>query len=142
MESRNKRNFNRKLDQLIAASENQQLADELDRTRSFLGALVGLHWPDSLYEQLDAPGRYKNTFIALTTLLQAESLQTPVILLLEDIHWLDADSIALLNQLGRILALPENQAYPLAILATSRSSKDDLAFMELNFTDLGLAGLP
>jgi class 3 adenylate cyclase/tetratricopeptide (TPR) repeat protein len=141
-ESRSKRNFNRKLDQLIAASHDGQLADELDRTRSFLGALLGLHWPDSLYEQLDAPGRYKNTFIALTTLLQAESLQTPVILLLEDIHWLDADSIAFLAHLGRILALPENQAYPLAILATSRLGKGDLASMELNFSDLALAGLP
>jgi predicted ATPase/class 3 adenylate cyclase len=141
-ESRSKRNFNRKLDKLIAAIGDQQLTDELDRTRSFLGALVGLHWPDSLYEQLDAPGRYKNIFIALTTLLQAESLQTPVILLLEDIHWLDADSGAFLTQLGRILGVQENLVYPLAILATSRFGRHDLALMELNFSDLALAGLP
>jgi len=140
-ESRSKRNFNRKLDQLIAATGDQQLADELDRTRSFLGALVGLHWSDSLYELLDAPGRYKNTFIALTTLLQAESLQTPVILLLEDIQWLDADSSAYLTQLGRILAVQENLVYPLAILATSRFGKHDMPLMELNFSDLALAGL-
>jgi class 3 adenylate cyclase/tetratricopeptide (TPR) repeat protein len=141
-ESRNKRNFNRKMDTLIATIGDPQLANELDRTRSFLGALVGLHWPDSLYEQLDAPGRYKNTFIALTTLLQAESLQTPVILLLEDIHWLDADSGTFLTQLGRILAVQENQAYPVAILATSRSGKHDLGLLEQIFFDLTLAGLP
>ena len=140
-ESRSKRNFNRKLDMLITAVADQQLADELDRTRSFLGALVGLHWPDSLYEQLDAPGRYKNTFIALTSLLQAESSQTPVILLLEDIQWLDADSGAFLNQLGRILTVQKNLVYPLAILATSRSGSQNPALAGLNFSDMALGGL-
>ena len=140
-ESRSKRNFNRKLDELIAATQDQMLAGELDRTRSFLGALIGMHWPDSLYEQLDAPGRFKNSFIALTTLLQAESLRIPVILVLEDIHWLDSDSSAFLVQLGRILSVKENLAYPLTILATSRIGKRDLALKDLDFSELALSGL-
>ena len=140
-ESRSKRNFNRKLDELIAATQDQMLAGELDRTRSFLGALINLHWPDSLYEQLDGPGRYKNSFIALTTLLQAESLRTPVILVLEDIHWLNSNSSAFLVQLGRILGVKENLAYPLTILATSRNGKRDLALKELDFSELALSRL-
>jgi predicted ATPase/class 3 adenylate cyclase len=141
-ESRNKRNFNRKLDTLIATTGDRGLADELDRTRSFLGALVGLQWSDSLYELLDAPGRYKNTFIALVTLFQAESLQKPVILLLEDIQWMDVDSGAFLTQLGRNLAMQENMVFPIAILATSRLGKQDLAPLGVDFSDLRLAGLP
>ena len=55
-EARNKRSFNRKLDDLVADTQDKRLADELDRTRSFLGALVGLHWSDSLYEQVERAG--------------------------------------------------------------------------------------
>ena len=108
VEARNKRSFNRAVDQLIATTSDPRLADELDRTRSFLGALVDLQWPDSLYEQLDAKGRYENTFLALAALLQAESQRHPVIFLLEDAHWLDDDSRDFLPRLlraihGRIL---------------------------------------
>jgi class 3 adenylate cyclase/tetratricopeptide (TPR) repeat protein len=117
-EARNKRSFNRKLDQLISSGHDDLLLAELDRTRSFLGALVNLHWPDSLYEQLEAQGRYENSFTGLVTLLQAESLQRPVILLLEDVHWLDQDSKAFLRRLTR--GLQEVRSYPIALLATAR----------------------
>lgn len=117
-DARNKRSFSRKLDRLIATTQDQTLVAELDRTRSFLGALVNLHWPDSLYEQLDARGRYENTFSSLVTLLQVESRQKPVILLLEDVHWLDDDSQAFLQELVQLLA--EAGDYPVAILATAR----------------------
>lgn len=123
-ESRNKRSFNRKLDGLIAELEDRDLADELDRTRSCFGALVGLEWPDSLYQQLDAQGRYDNTFIALSALLQAESFRKPVILFLEDAHWLDADSKVFLTYLARRLTSDERKSYPIAILTTARSERD------------------
>ncbi|HSR34984.1 MAG TPA: adenylate/guanylate cyclase domain-containing protein, partial [Anaerolineae bacterium] len=79
-EARNKRNFNRKLDGLINQLADRSLAQELDRSRSFLGALVDLRWPDSLYEQLDPQGRFENTFTALSTLFLAESKRQPVII--------------------------------------------------------------
>ena len=65
--------FNAKLDDLIASLPDLELAREIDRTRSVLGALVDLYWPESLYEQLDAEARYNNTFLALISLLKAES---------------------------------------------------------------------
>jgi predicted ATPase/class 3 adenylate cyclase len=120
--ARNKRSFNRKLDDLIAATGDETLLVELDRTRSFLGALVNLDWPDSLYEQLDAQGRYENSITGLLTLLKAESFQQPVILILEDAHWLDGDSKAFLRQFGQALA--KDQTYPIVILATARQEGD------------------
>ncbi|MEI2765544.1 MAG: hypothetical protein V9F82_07655 [Dermatophilaceae bacterium] len=33
---------------------------EISRTQSVLAAMVGIHYPDSLWEQLDARGRYQN----------------------------------------------------------------------------------
>lgn len=140
--ARNKRSFNRVLDDLIAASqESPYLAAELDRTRSFLGALVGLTWPDSLYEQLDAEGRYENTMIALISLLQAESLRSPLIFFLEDIHWLDADSKLFLPRLMRALTADERYHYPVAILSTARYEGAGLPVENLSFQEMHLAEL-
>ncbi len=119
-ETRNKRSFKGKLDDLIASTHGAELVEELERTRSCLGALLGLRWPGSLYEQLDAEARYQNTLIGLTALLQAESLRQPVILFIEDIQWLDDDTAAYIPRLMRALTADENTRYPIALIATSR----------------------
>ncbi len=97
----------------------QPLIDELIRTRSTIGALLDLHWPGSLYESLDAELRYQNTLIAVKTWLLAESCFQPVVLLIEDLHWLDSASHALLTTLTRNVA-----DAPLLILVTSRYADD------------------
>jgi predicted ATPase len=143
-ESRNKRSFNQKLDVLIEAIKVQDalLSEELDRTRSFLGALVDLYWPDSLFEQLDPQGRYENTWLALTALLQAESLRQPVLLFLEDAHWLDEDSRAYIPRLVRALTADENRSYPIAIIATVRpEAPEALLGQGLPYREIPLAGI-
>jgi class 3 adenylate cyclase/tetratricopeptide (TPR) repeat protein len=125
VETRNKRSFNRAIDHLIAATTDPQLADELDRTRSFLGALVDLTWPDSLYEQMDAKGRYENTFAAITALLRAESQVRPLIFLLEDGHWLDDDSRDFLPRLLRSLASVANEGGGVLFCVTARPMDTD-----------------
>ncbi len=101
-------------------AEAQRLAQELERTRSFLGALAGgLRWPGSLYEQLEPRLRFENMLTAFKTLIQAESLRQPVILLVEDAYWLDADSGVLLNSLTRNIG-----QYPVAVVLTSRYRDD------------------
>lgn len=145
VESRNKRSFNHKLDSLIELTQEREarLAEELDRTRSFLGALIGLRWSDSLYEQLDPPGRYENTLIALTVLLQAESLQQPVILFLEDAQWLDEDSKRFLAHLERLLRSVDNRSYPLALIATSRREQSEFPWNQgVVRREINLGGIP
>lgn len=139
-EARNKRSFNRVLDDLIAATPEVRLADELDRTRSFLGALVGLLWPDSLYEQLDAQARYDNTFLALSALLQAESIRNPVLLFVEDIHWLDTDSRAFLVRLQAVLEGDELGRRPIAVIMTGRPEPGALP-AELRVHELALGSM-
>ncbi|HKY53890.1 MAG TPA: adenylate/guanylate cyclase domain-containing protein, partial [Anaerolineales bacterium] len=58
-----KRIFDSKLRDLISDIPDLSLALELDRLRSVLGAMIDLRWPDSLYEQLDAEGRYNNMLL-------------------------------------------------------------------------------
>ena len=144
-DARNKRSFNRKLDHLIASTDDETLVWELDRTRSFLGAMVNLYWPDSLYEQLDAKGRYENSFIGLISLLKAESLQQPAILFLEDLQWLDEDSQDFLVQLER--ALTQGPPHSIAVIATARPeanralSKDFHRLHEINLGQMTISDL-
>lgn len=120
----NKSRFEERFDQLVEALEGiddipADLVVELTRTRSFLGALLGFHWPDSLYEQLDADLRHRNATMALKTLLLAESCRRPVVFELEDGHWLDDASQELLLSLSRNM-----EDYPLLLLITSRYTDD------------------
>ncbi|MFZ5879630.1 MAG: tetratricopeptide repeat protein [Chloroflexota bacterium] len=116
----NWRNFDNQLQSIIAATPDADLASELTRTRTVLAAQLKLFEPGSLYEHLDAKGRYENTFIALSTLIHAESLRKPLVLFIEDLHWLDEDTRSFLAYLVRnTLANPEKH-YPLAILTTTR----------------------
>jgi class 3 adenylate cyclase/tetratricopeptide (TPR) repeat protein len=118
--------FTKKMDGLIARIPDPELARELERTCSFLAALLDVHIPDSLYEQLDAEGRYNNTFLALIALLKAESLLQPVVLFLEDLQFTDPDSKEFLPRLKRALNA-SGVPFPVAIIVTTRPSGNLLA---------------
>ncbi|HMO38526.1 MAG TPA: tetratricopeptide repeat protein [Saprospiraceae bacterium] len=92
---------------------------ELLRTRSVLAAQLGIVYPDSIWEQLDAKGRYQNTIQAMINLIIAESLIQPIVLQLEDAHWLDDNSREVLQELPRHLG-----RYPILLLVTSRLLDD------------------
>ena len=100
-------------------SNARQIARELQRTRSILAALIGLYSPNSLYEQLEPKLRFQNSLVALKNLILGESLLQPVIIELEDTHWLDEDSHELLHFLTKNI-----EAYPIAILSASRYGDD------------------
>lgn len=92
---------------------------EIARTQSVLAAMVGVNYPGSLWEQLDARGRYQNGLAAMANLLLAEALLQPVVVELEDAHWYDEMSREFLAQFLR-----RAQAYPILFLATSRYEDD------------------
>ncbi|HOU15091.1 MAG TPA: AAA family ATPase [Anaerolineae bacterium] len=92
---------------------------ELRRVESVLGALVGLHWPGSLYESLEGELRYQNSLLAIKALVLAETFFKPVVLLLEDLQWLDPASYDVLTTLCRNV-----NEYPFLILITSRYLDD------------------
>lgn len=118
--------FDSEIARLAAAVPFDDLRSELLRTRSFLAALINVHWDDSLFSQLDAKERYQNTLIALSVFVCCESLLAPLILYIDDAHWLDGDSREFLTYLGRTLVADEARNYPLAILAATRPEPDPL----------------
>ncbi|MDO9302493.1 MAG: tetratricopeptide repeat protein, partial [Anaerolineales bacterium] len=122
--------FSRNIQELIESTTDAELAGELTRTSSVLAALINITQPNSLYESLDAKGRYENTLIALNVLLRAESLQKPLILFMEDTHWLDEDTGAFLSYFARILLAKPEKQYPIAIIATQRPEGDSVRIMD------------
>ena len=114
-----KKMFELRLNDLIENAADSELADELEWVRTALGALLDLNWADSLYEKLDAEGRYNIILTAMITLIKAESLRQPVLLFIEDAQFLDDDSKAFLPRLKRALTVG-NVEYPVAILISSR----------------------
>lgn len=120
-EAENKANFERRLNWLLndIQGSNYERADnirrELERTKPVLAALLGIKYKNSLWEQLDAKGRYQNTIAAFSALFLAESLVKPVVIELEDGHWFDDNSKAFLKEfIGQIKDLP------IFLLVTSR----------------------
>ncbi len=138
----NLENFTQCLGSLIEEVPDGELSAELARIRSVLSALLGLAQPGSLYEQLDAKGRHENTFLALGALLRAESLIKPIILFIEDIQWLDEETLAFLSYFTRSITADEKKNYPIAILATQRSGIAIAGLTRVaNIQFLNLAGL-
>lgn len=70
-----------------------------------LGAPVGIDFPDNeLTTALDAKVRKASLEDLLATCLRARSEREPLVLVLEDCHWIDALSRDLLEVLGRVTA--------------------------------------
>jgi len=110
-----KERFRHRLADLIARTPEPALQRALKQGEPFLGALLDLHWPASLYEQVEPQLRLANSMDALKNLFVAESNIRPVVIELEDAHWLDDESV----QLVRYLTITGGDQ-PLAIVAASR----------------------
>jgi hypothetical protein len=55
------------------------IISELNRTKSMIGFLIGQYWEDSLYEKLDAKGRYEHIIITIKSFLKAQSLKNQLL---------------------------------------------------------------
>ncbi|MEN0002537.1 MAG: tetratricopeptide repeat protein [Bacteroidota bacterium] len=105
--------------QLVAHKDISERVRELKRTKTILAALIGIDYEDSIWGQLDARGRYQNTIAAITNLFFSESLIQPMVIELEDAHWIDENSTELLHELLRQI-----KKYPIFLLITSRFLDD------------------
>src|SRR5437773_3831288 len=64
----------------------------LEDTLPYLFSVLGSEDPTSSLQQMDARIRRRRTFDALKRLFLRESLNQPLILLFEDLHWIDAET--------------------------------------------------
>ena len=76
----------------------------LETTVPAILALLDVTVEDSQWEALDPPRRRQRMLDAVKRLLVRESQVQPLLLVFEDLHWIDAESQALLDSLVEILA--------------------------------------
>ena len=70
----------------------------------YLFALLGIEEATSTLQQMDPQIRRRRTFEALKRLFLRESLNQPLILIFEDLHWLDTETQAFLDLLSEGVA--------------------------------------
>src|SRR5215813_8856821 len=70
----------------------------------YLFALLGIDDPTSSLQQMDPQIRRRRTFAALKRLVLRESLNQPLILIFEDLHWIDTETQGFLDTLSESVA--------------------------------------
>jgi tetratricopeptide (TPR) repeat protein len=87
---------------------------------SFLAALVECRWDGSLYERVEDPKlRYQNQLWGLRELILALAVAGPVVLHVEDAHWIEPSTAEWLRLMTRAA-----RNVPLMILLTSRYAEN------------------
>jgi class 3 adenylate cyclase/predicted ATPase len=72
----------------------------LEDTLPYLFSLLGIPDPQSTLQQMDPQIRRRRTFEALKKLFLRESLNQPLILIFEDLHWIDSETQGFLDTLS------------------------------------------
>src|SRR4029453_5625983 len=70
----------------------------------YLFSLLGIEDPDSSLQQMDAQIRRRRTLEALKKLFLRESLNQPLMLIFEDLHWIDTETQGFLDTLSDSVA--------------------------------------
>jgi len=86
----------------------------LEDTLPYLLALLGIEeYPSPLQplQQMDPQIRRRRTFDSLKTLFLRESLNQPLVLIFEDLHWIDGETQGFLDTLSEGVALTEAQVF-------------------------------
>jgi class 3 adenylate cyclase len=76
----------------------------LENTLPYLFALLGMAEALTALQEMDPQIRKRRTFEAIKRLLVRESRNQPLLLIFEDLHWLDSETQALLSLLGKSVA--------------------------------------
>ncbi len=81
-----------------------ELDRHLEDTLPYLFALLGIEEQPSPLQQMDPQIRRRRTFDALKKLLLRESLTQPLLLVFEDLHWIDSETQGFLDMFSETVA--------------------------------------
>ncbi|HEV8711392.1 MAG TPA: adenylate/guanylate cyclase domain-containing protein [Candidatus Binatia bacterium] len=76
----------------------------LEETLPYLFVLLGMDDPTSSLQQMDPQLRRQRTLAALKQLFLRESLNQPLLLIFEDLHWIDSETQGFLDTLSESVA--------------------------------------
>ncbi len=78
-------------------------ADQVDEVLHFLGRFVGLDFPPSPFLRVLADSPRQTDDIARTVLrrfVEVDAARSPLVLILDDMHWADDETVAIVNELA------------------------------------------
>src|SRR5690554_582063 len=101
--------------EIAEVTDAKQIKKELDRIESILAGMIGLEWEGSVYSSLEPKYRATVKGFALKSLLEILSLIKPVVLVIENLQWLDKESEEILQILTR-----RTTTMPCKVILTSR----------------------
>src|SRR5262249_15636186 len=99
-------------------------------------AIMELPTRDALWMVLTGPERSRRMQQAAVALLLSLAAMKPVVLLVEDLHWIDLESEAILVRLAQAVT-----ASRLLLILTSRPEYDHSAFASARPVEIRLSGL-
>ena len=119
-----------------------ELLNQARRIESFLAQVLAVSWEDSLYKTLEQRTRHDMVQEALADFFYILSHIKPLVLVIEDIHWIDADSAQAFDRIRWVLG-----DRPAAFIASSRYDTERakprlLAGLQPQGHDIELTGLP
>jgi tetratricopeptide (TPR) repeat protein len=109
------------------------LDPSLEDTLPYLSSLLAVPEADSALPQMDPQIKRRRTFEAIKRLLLRESLNQPLLLFMEDLHWLDSESQDLLTILSESLTTA-----PMLLLMTYRPEYQHVWGSKTSYTQLRL----
>ncbi len=111
----NQQYFEQELEKILSKVKNEKITKELLRTKSIFAGLLGLKTKGTLWEELDAKGRFDNAISCISNLFIALAEETPLVVEIEDGHWFDESTISFLRKF--IYHVREE---PIVLIMTSR----------------------
>ncbi len=105
------------------SSTLQHLLKSIPRIERHLQTLLEIQENDGLQSQLDPKLQYQNILTSISSFIKLLSASKPLILLIEDAHWLDQDTKSYLDSLPNLLF-----DFPVAIVIVSRYLAQDNYF--------------
>lgn len=103
--------------------------ESLTRSAPFLASLLSIDTSDSRLEQLNSKAVSLETRVAFRKLLEALSRKGKLVVVLEDVHWLDEDG----GQILKTLAESCIAKHPIVFILVHRPEREDGAGIEFKF---------
>ncbi len=129
--------FKDALDKYIASLPENQDLEEFTRQSPALASVLGLDVQEDSWERLDPRGRFEMIRSSLAGLIDQISKSSPLVLIIEDAHALDADSLSVLDMI--VSSLQNNMFGVLLVgregdneVLESLLNREDILFTELH----------
>jgi predicted ATPase/class 3 adenylate cyclase len=103
----------------IVKTYGKDHTQELHRIKSIIGSVIGLHWEGSIYSMIAVRDKPTVINFAINSFIKVLCSSEPLILLIEDIQWIDDASQGALQILTRQI-----RDVPFIILASGRYNDD------------------